>query len=123
MHKQYLLMKTFIRASHVIVTMTYFLFSCDDSNKHSTLPECVEKQLFTQDMTRKPPIEVWKWEVDGNTYYYFVSDCCDQYNYLFTSNCEMVCAPDGGFSGKGDGKCPEFEGQIEKTLMWKNENR
>jgi hypothetical protein len=100
------------------------LFSeCDRSDSYPGLPACVQRQLGKQDAIRKPPIEIWQWDVDNKTYYYFLADCCDQYNYLFNDNCEMVCAPDGGFSGKGDGACPQFEGQIEKTLVWKAESR
>ena len=69
---------------------------------------------------RNPPTKVWKWEVDGSTYYYITSDCCDQYNYLYDENCNVVCAPDGGFTGTGDGNCPVFIEQIVSTLIWED---
>ena len=54
-----------------------------------------------------PPTRIEKWEVDDTIYYYVTSDCCDQFNYLYDPQCNEICAPDGGFSGSGDGNCPE----------------
>jgi hypothetical protein len=116
-------MRTFSFAIIWLVLLAMLVMDCDRSDDYEGLPMCVEKQLTKQDAVRKPPVEVWRWNVDDKTYYYFRSECCDQYNYLFDDNCEIVCAPDGGFSGKGDGTCPQFEGQIEKSLIWKDENR
>jgi hypothetical protein len=44
--------------------------------------------------------------VAGRAYYYAVSGCCDQLNALFDAAGGYVCAPDGGFTGRGDGRCP-----------------
>jgi hypothetical protein len=46
--------------------------------------------------------------------YYVANDCCDWYNYLLGSRCNVICAPDGGHGG-GDGRCPEF--RKEATFM------
>ena len=45
---------------------------------------------------------------------------CDQFNYLYDSDCNIICAPDGGFIGTGDGKCPDFIEPIKKTLIWED---
>jgi hypothetical protein len=44
--------------------------------------------------------------IGDRVYYYAVSGCCDQLNPLFDADGKYVCAPDGGFSGRGDGRCP-----------------
>ena len=64
-----------------------------------------------------PPARVEEWVVDGTIYIYSTSDCCDQFNYLLDLECELICAPDGGFSGMGDGNCPDLE-DVVKTLIW-----
>lgn len=97
-------------------------------NKHTSeidAPSCVQNKIrqIRSEPVRNPPAQVWKWEVDGQTYYYFTSPCCDQYNYLYDENCKVVCAPDGGFTGRGDGKCPVFKGEIRKTLVWKDDRK
>lgn len=104
-----------------IVILTLVIQSCDN-NKESDLPSCIEEKIskIKQTDVANPPIQIWKWEVDGNTYFYITSDCCDQFNYLYNSNCEVVCAPDGGFTGNGDSNCPEFTEEITKTLVWQD---
>jgi hypothetical protein len=45
--------------------------------------------------------------IADRVYYYAASGCCDQLNPLFDADGKYVCAPDGGFTGRGDGRCPE----------------
>jgi hypothetical protein len=42
----------------------------------------------------------------GKVYYFLRSPCCDLANHLYDEHGNYVCAPSGGFSGRGDGKCP-----------------
>lgn len=43
---------------------------------------------------------------------------------LFDENCNRICAPDGGKTGKGDGKCPDFfEKRTDEKLVWKDERK
>jgi len=44
--------------------------------------------------------------INGQVFYYVRSPCCDFHNYLYAADGSYVCAPDGGFTGKGDGRCP-----------------
>jgi hypothetical protein len=86
------------------------------------VPNCVQTkiELIQSLPVENPSKEVWKWQVDGNTYYYFSAACCDQYSELYDTNCNLVCHPDGGLTGAGDGNCPNFSGSIIKTLIWKD---
>ncbi len=86
------------------------------------IPSCILDMIETikDEEVRNPPAQIWKWDVDGNVYYYFTSDCCDQYNYLYNNECTLICAPDGGLSGGGDNQCPEFIEEIIKTLIWED---
>lgn len=87
------------------------------------MPSCIDIRIEEARRSgSNPPLEVWRWETaNGITYFYFTSDCCDQYNYLYDTNCNEVCAPDGGLTGEGDGRCPEFAEPVEKRLVWKGE--
>lgn len=104
------------------LSLTVMISSCQRLDLKVEVPNCIEKKIekIKDAPVTNPPTEVWQWKVDGSTYYYFTSDCCDQFNYLFDENCNEVCAPDGGFTGTGDGNCPEFSGTIEKELVWKD---
>ena len=56
-----------------------------------------------------PPLQVDEWSYQGETVYLASPDCCDQYREVRDAEtCEYICAPDGGFTGAGDGRCPRF---------------
>ena len=38
--------------------------------------------------------------------YYVQAGCCDQLDPLIDARGVLVCYPSGGFTGRGDGKCP-----------------
>ena len=87
------------------------------------VPACIQDKIdfiLTQE-PYSPAAEVWSWYNDTSLYYYITSDCCDQFNYLYSENCDTICAPDGGFSGEGSGDCPEFTNTLEKTLVWSDD--
>ena len=75
---------------------------------------------FNNKPVQNPPAEIWEWKIDNTSYYYITSDCCDQFNYLYDSDCNVVCAPDGGFTGAGDGKCTDLNEPTQKTLIWED---
>lgn len=101
------------------------LSGCEKLELTMDVPSCVERKIkeIKKDNVSNPPARVWKWVADGNTYFYISADCCDQYNYLYDENCRQVCAPDGGIEGTGDGNCPDFKGEIEKTLIWEDSRK
>ena len=106
-----------------ILLLTLIFGSCKEVDLEKDAPKCIMREIrkIKREEVRNPPAKVWEWNVDGATYYYITSDCCDQLNYLYDDDCNIVCAPDGGFSGGGDGTCPEFEGSIERTLVWEDQ--
>ncbi len=108
-----------------ILVIVFSVLTCKSTDQKAGLPVCIETKIeaIKIEPVGNPPAEVWKWEADGNTYYYFNSPCCDQYNYLYDGNCEVICVPDGGFTGKGDQKCPDFSVDLKKTLIWKDERK
>lgn len=118
-------MKNHTQIFSILLLIGYLQFGCKSSDQDIGLPACIIAQIeaIKNEPIRNPSAEVWKWEDNSKVFYYFNSPCCDQYNYLYNENCEVVCAPDGGFTGKGDEKCPEFEGDINRSLIWKDERK
>jgi hypothetical protein len=52
--------------------------------------------------------------------YYVSPRCCDQYSVLYDSTGTELCAPDGGITGRGDGRCPEFIAQrTNEKILWR----
>jgi len=106
----------------VFIISSLTLVSCKNADDNDSIPTCIEAKInnLKNSPVQNPPAKVWKWEVDGQTYFYITSDCCDQYNFLYSTNCEIICAPNGGFTGGGDGKCPAFSNEIIKSLVWED---
>lgn len=62
-------------------------------------------QFFEQSLAARAE-PVVRYAIAGATYYYVESPCCDLYNPVYDARGKFVCAPDGGFTGRGDGRCP-----------------
>jgi hypothetical protein len=68
-----------------------------------------------------PPQSIWQYQYQGQTVYFIPAQCCDQFSMLYDAAGKTICAPDGGFSGQGDGKCPDFfQASGNKKLIWKD---
>lgn len=90
----------------------------------NSLPSCVQDRIeaIKKEPRWNPPARVTEYRYEGRTVYLFSSNCCDQYNELWDSECKYICAPSGGFTGKGDQKCTEFEEKAELVkVVWKDE--
>ena len=55
---------------------------------------------------RTAPAAVFALPWQGGTAYLVTAACCDQFNPLFDARGVLICHPSGGFTGRGDGKCP-----------------
>jgi Domain of unknown function (DUF6970) len=111
------------RIAFIGVLFLFTSVSCNKSDLDSEIPKCIRKKIeaIQNSNVWNPPAKVWKWEDEENVYYHFSADCCDQFSSLYDSDCNLVCAPSGGFAGTGDGNCPNFSGAITKTLLWEDD--
>jgi hypothetical protein len=50
-----------------------------------------------------PPKSITKYQSQGETVYYVVMECCDQFSDLLDADGELIGHPDGGITGRGDG--------------------
>jgi hypothetical protein len=52
------------------------------------------------------------------TFYYLISyNIPDSYKNLYDSIGELLCAPSGGPSGRGDGRCPDFVQELKNATV------
>jgi hypothetical protein len=71
-----------------------------------------------------PPAEIYEYEYQGKKVYAISSNCCDFFNTVVDEACTYVCAPSGGFTGRGDGKCKDFfKAAKQIRLVWKDERK
>jgi|SRR6266542_3597765 len=68
-----------------------------------------------------PPAFIAQYEYRGQVVYYLPARCCDIPSKLYSAVGTIVCHPDGGFTGTGDGRCADFvvERKNEKVL-WRD---
>lgn len=90
------------------------------------MPICIKNKIdsFKLKEAHEQPQKVMAYNYKGKTVYYVVMPCCDFFNEVYDENCNYLGAPDGGFTGKGDGHIPDFfaERKEEKTI-WKAESK
>ena len=62
---------------------------------------------------------ILRYRYRGQTVYYVPPSCCDQPGILYDEAGTQVCEPDGGISGRGDGRCTDFhEQRSAESLIW-----
>ena len=70
---------------------------------------------------RNPITRILRYEYEGKTVYYISAPCCDQYSEVFDTRGKLICHPDGGITGKGDGQCADFEKRkSNEKVVWQD---
>jgi hypothetical protein len=88
------------------------------------IPTCIQNRIDSISKHPKwsPPAQVNEYRYNGKTVFVFTSDCCDQFETAWDENCNYVCAPSGGITGRGDGSCADFNSSSTHVrLVWKDE--
>ncbi len=68
-----------------------------------------------------PPAYVASYEYSGQVVYYVPPRCCDIFGNLYDSAGQLICHPDGGLTGKGDGLCPDFFSlRRNEQIIWRD---
>lgn len=95
-------------------------YSPDTQSENPAFVVALIKQ-FESDPVGNPPQSIWSYDYSGQTVYFIPAQCCDQYSTLMDATGSVICAPDGGLTGKGDGKCPDFfTKRSNEHLIWKD---
>ncbi|GGF03081.1 DUF6970 domain-containing protein [Hymenobacter cavernae] len=68
-----------------------------------------------------PPTQIFRYRYRNQVVYYETGPCCDQFTNLYDSRGRLLCHPDGGLTGKGDGNCPDFtKERTNEMLVWQD---
>lgn len=78
-------------------------------------------QTILAERKRSPTIRILRYRYDGETAYYETAPCCDQYSTLYDARGQVLCHPEGGLTGKGDGRCGNFnKAKTDEQLVWQD---
>lgn len=103
-------MAIFKRAA-LLAGSAWLLASCAHPNGDgfADLPSWLQAHVAQVNAQERYPsvIAVWEWPYQGRTVYEVQPGCCDRFNELYDAKGTYLCAPSGGFTGRGDGKCPD----------------
>ncbi len=94
-----------------------------DPTDVATLPPWLRERIavFEAAAVTNPPRSVIRYVYRGAVVYFIPARCCDIPSQLLDAGGERVCAPDGGISGRGDGRCPDFHREArERTPVWRD---
>jgi len=71
-----------------------------------------------------PPSSISQCTYKEKTIYYLKPRCCDIQGIVYDYNGKIICHPDGGFSGKGDGLCLDFfETRKNCSTTWEDNRK
>jgi len=105
------------------ILLPLLLIGCNHSTSPDENPGWVKNLIATyeKDPVGNPPQSIWQYEYNGQVVYYVPPQCCDQFSTLYDANGTVICAPDGGITGQGDGKCSDFfQERRNEKLIWKD---
>jgi hypothetical protein len=81
------------------------------------------RELQTQPPTN-PPAYVASYRYRDQVVYYVPPRCCDIFSDLYDASGQLMCHPDGGLAGHGDGRCADFLRQrTSETILWSDPSR
>ena len=91
----------------------------DDRKRPKWLEDRIQQHMAEK--KANPPVHIYSYQYNGATVYYETSPCCDQYTTLYAADGKVLCHPDGGLTGRGDGKCADFsKNRTEEKLVWQD---
>jgi len=106
-----------IHKSVIYLLAICFTIGCQSISITPDAPRCFKNLIRT---SKPQPKEISSYLYNGKTVYLVDSDCCDFYNSLYDADCNYLCAPSGGITGKGDGKCSDFADRAtNQKVIWR----
>ncbi len=104
------------------LAMLFLLAGCASATQASN-PAWLD-QLISQIKNApvgNPPLSVWEYEYNGQMVYFVPAHCCDITSTVYDAQGAVLCAPDGGLTGKGDGRCSDFfDKRTKEQLIWQD---
>ena len=112
------------------IFLSFIISACASSppldKNEDEIPGWLEERIkiFQKVPPKNPPVEITQWTFNDNRVYYISTYCCDNFSELYSDAGDLLCHPDGGITGKGDGRCTGFfDGRADMRLIWKDSRK
>ncbi len=86
-------------------------------------PEWLQKKIseFQAENPANPPVKIYGYQYRNQDVYYISGRCCDIPSEVYDAAGKQLCQPDGGITGRGDGKCADFfQTRTNEKLIWED---
>jgi hypothetical protein len=91
----------------------------DEKKRPQWLNDRIQHHL--NEKKQNPPVQIMSYMFNGKRVFYETVGCCDQYTTLYDAAGKVLCHPDGGLTGQGDGNCADFaKNRTEERLVWQD---
>jgi uncharacterized protein DUF6970 len=68
-----------------------------------------------------PPALIARYDYKGQSVYFLPQQCCDVMGVLYRADGSVMCRPDGGLTGRGDGQCADFFVERKnEQIIWRD---
>ena len=91
-----------------------------------SVPACIKKLItqFKQEDKQNPPRSIYSYTYNDKLVFFVPAICCDFFSDLYDADCNLIGHPDGGYTGRGDGKTTDFiKTRTNEKLIWKDERK
>ncbi len=113
-----------------IVVATLLLAGCGSNpaapDSSTTAPGWVTaliRQLESQPVAN-PPAFVARYDYKAQDVFFVPQRCCDVMSVVYRANGTILCHPDGGITGAGDGTCADFFAERRnERIIWRDPRR
>ncbi|HSI91017.1 MAG TPA: hypothetical protein VK927_07865 [Adhaeribacter sp.] len=95
----------------------------NEKTDRPAIPTWLQQKItaFENDEPANPPVKIYRYHYRQQPVYFISGRCCDIPGSLFNVEGQQLCQPDGGITGRGDGKCPDFfETRTNEKLIWED---
>jgi hypothetical protein len=76
---------------------------------------------FEMQPVANPPVSITRYEYQSEVVYFVPPRCCDIWSDLYRADGRTLCHPNGGLTGRGDERCPDFLTERKNAkIIWQD---
>ena len=96
------------------------IFGCVSINNDTAInnPTWINEEIeFAKQSPTHVPVTIARYLYRNQIVYYISPAVPDGFSQLFDANHRLICSPEGGLTGHGDGQCNDFSAQAKNKLI------